>query len=41
VSSSLLITLGLSPQIAERKASKTNIADRAERLGPGDDGARP
>ncbi|MFC4592877.1 protein translocase subunit SecF [Sphingobium tyrosinilyticum] len=41
VSSSLLITLGLSPQLAERKASKTNIADRAERLGPRDDGARP
>jgi len=41
VSSSLLITLGLSPQIAERKASKTSIADRAERMGPRDDGARP
>lgn len=41
VSSSLLITLGLSPQVSERKAAKTNIADRAERTGPRDDGARP
>lgn len=41
VSSSLLITLGLTPQAAEKKASKTNIADRAERMGPSDDGARP
>ena len=41
VSSSLLITLGLSPQVGEKKASKTNIAAQAERMGPRDDGARP
>ncbi len=41
VSSSLLITLGLSPQVADRKASKSNIAAQAERMGPRDDGARP
>jgi len=32
VSSSLLITLGLSPATAEKKASKTNISAQAERM---------
>jgi preprotein translocase subunit SecF len=41
VSSSLLITLGLSPASAEKKAAKANIAAQAERMGPRDDGARP
>ncbi|WP_397586966.1 protein translocase subunit SecF [Sphingobium fuliginis] len=41
VSSSLLISLGLSPATAEKKASKVNIAAQAERMGPRDDGARP
>ncbi|KKW93267.1 MULTISPECIES: protein translocase subunit SecF [Sphingobium] len=41
VSSSLLITLGLSPMGSEKRASKPNIAAQAERMGPRDDGARP
>ncbi|MEV4934896.1 MULTISPECIES: protein translocase subunit SecF [unclassified Sphingobium] len=41
VSSSLLISLGLSPAAAEKKASKANPAAQAERMGPRDDGARP
>ncbi|ETI64777.1 preprotein translocase subunit SecF [Sphingobium sp. C100] len=41
VSSSLLISLGLTPQAAEKKASKGGIASQAERVGPRDDGARP
>jgi preprotein translocase subunit SecF len=40
VSSSLLITLGLSPQTAEKKAKKGGIAAQAERMGPRD-GAQP
>jgi preprotein translocase subunit SecF len=40
VSSSLLITLGLTPASAEKKAAKADMA-RAERVGPRDDGARP
>ena len=34
VSSSLLITLGLSPQTSEKKAKKGGIAAQAERMGP-------
>lgn len=42
VSSSLLITLGLTPQAAEKKAAtKKDYAGQAERVGPRDDGARP
>ncbi len=41
VSSSLLISLGLNPQAAEKKGGKVNPAARAERVGPRDDGARP
>ncbi|MDO7836087.1 protein translocase subunit SecF [Sphingobium sp. HBC34] len=41
VSSSLLITLGLTPQVAEKKATKKGYAGTAERVGPRDDGARP
>ena len=41
VSSSLLISLGLTPQASEKKATKTNIAAQAERVGPRDDGAQP
>jgi preprotein translocase subunit SecF len=41
VSSSLLISLGLTPQASEKKASKPNIAAQAERVGPRDDGSRP
>ncbi len=40
VSSSLLITLGLSPQTSEKKANKGGIAAQAERMGPRD-GAQP
>ncbi|WBQ15511.1 protein translocase subunit SecF [Sphingobium yanoikuyae] len=40
VSSSLLITLGLSPQTADKKAKKGGIAAQAERMGPRD-GAQP
>lgn len=40
VSSSLLITLGLSPQTSEKKAKKGGIAAQAERMGPRD-GAQP
>ena len=40
VSSSLLITLGLSPQTAEKKAKTGGIAAQAERMGPRD-GAQP
>ena len=40
VSSSLLITLGLSPQTAEKKEKKSGIAAQAERMGPRD-GAQP
>ena len=41
VSSSLLISLGLTPQASEKKASKAGLAAQAERVGPRDDGARP
>ena len=41
VSSSLLISLGLTPAAAEKKASKKGYAGNAERVGPRDDGARP
>ncbi len=41
VSSSLLITLGLAPQVGERKGGKSGLAAQAERVGPRDDGARP
>ena len=41
VSSSLLISLGLTPQTSEKKASKPNIASQAERVGPRDNGAKP
>ncbi|CAM5446467.1 protein translocase subunit SecF [Sphingobium scionense] len=40
VSSSLLISLGLSPQTAEKKEKKGGIAAQAERMGPRD-GAQP
>ena len=40
VSSSLLISLGLTPMSSEKKASKANIAAQAERVGPRD-GAQP
>lgn len=40
VSSSLLISLGLTPQTAEKKAKKGGIAAQAERMGPRD-GAQP
>ena len=40
VSSSLLISLGLSPQTAEKKAKKVGLAAQAERMGPRD-GAQP
>ena len=41
VSSSLLISLGLTPQASEKKAAKAGLAAQAERVGPRDDGARP
>ena len=41
VSSSLLISLGLSPATSEKKAAKASLAAQAERTGPRDDGARP
>ncbi|MEQ6333397.1 protein translocase subunit SecF [Sphingobium sp. MK2] len=41
VSSSLLISLGLSPMSSEKKAAKANLAAQAERVGPRDDGAKP
>ncbi|MFC3440004.1 protein translocase subunit SecF [Sphingobium rhizovicinum] len=41
VSSSLLISLGLTPAAAEKKATKKGYAGNAERVGPRDDGARP
>jgi preprotein translocase subunit SecF len=42
VSSSLLISLGLSPQTSEKKAAKKgDYAGTAERVGPRDDGAKP
>ncbi|PZU10525.1 MAG: protein translocase subunit SecF [Sphingobium sp.] len=41
VSSSLLISLGLTPGTAEKKAAKKSFVGDAERVGPRDDGARP
>ncbi|MFY9350278.1 protein translocase subunit SecF [Sphingobium sp.] len=42
VSSSLLISLGLTPAASEKKAAKkSDYAGNAERIGPRDDGARP
>jgi preprotein translocase subunit SecF len=42
VSSSLLISLGLTPQTSEKKASKKgDYAGQAERVAPRNDGARP
>ncbi|MEC3950646.1 protein translocase subunit SecF [Sphingobium sp. HWE2-09] len=42
VSSSLLISLGLTPQTSDMKASKKgDYAGQAERVGPRDDGAKP
>ena len=41
VSSSLLISLGLTPAAAEKKAAKKGFAGNAERVGPRDDGAKP
>jgi preprotein translocase subunit SecF len=41
VSSSLLISLGLTPAASEKKAAKKGFSGNAERVGPRDDGARP
>ncbi|MGE4430236.1 MAG: protein translocase subunit SecF [Sphingobium sp.] len=41
VSSSLLISLGLSPESNLRKMKVADVAQGAERVGPGDGGARP
>jgi preprotein translocase subunit SecF len=41
VSSSLLISLGLTPAASEKRAAKKSYAGNAERVGPRDDGARP
>ncbi|BBD99039.1 protein translocase subunit SecF [Sphingobium amiense] len=41
VSSSLLISLGLTPAAAEKKAAKKSFVGDAERVGPRDDGAKP